>query len=131
TFSTWVTSPQPAAWKCSFRSGYGSSVSSDALSSTSRSCAEFDCSARWCSLRLTARSARCDARPAAAVFVESDGTAVSESWLCSHAFRRLLLQIGGASIAGADRALLATFFVVARRRSACPLAPPQHGGARS
>jgi hypothetical protein len=30
---------------------------------------------------------------------------VSENQLCFHAFRRLLLQIGGANIAGADRAL--------------------------
>src|SRR6185436_5937169 len=38
-------------------------------------------------------------------------------------FRRLLLQIGGANIAGADRAAEAAYFVVARGRKACPLAP--------
>jgi hypothetical protein len=54
-----------------------------------------------------ARSARCDIRRGAAVFVESDETTVSEKQLCSHGFRRLLLQIGGANIAGADRALKA------------------------
>jgi len=27
--------------------------------------------------------------------------------------------------------LIATYFVVARERKACPLAPPQHSGARS
>ena len=31
----------------------------------------------------------------------------------------------------ADRALESAYFVVTRRRKACPLAPPQHGGARS
>jgi len=46
------------------------------------------------------------------------------------AFRRLLLQIGGANIAGADRASEAGYFVVARGREACPLIPPQHVGAR-
>jgi len=44
--------------------------------------------------------------------------------------RRLLLQIGGANVAGADRALEAAYFVVARGREACPLVPPQHVGAR-
>jgi hypothetical protein len=42
--------------------------------------------------------------PGAAVFVESDETTVSENQLILDAFRRLLLQIGGANIAGADRA---------------------------
>jgi len=46
------------------------------------------------------------------------------------AFRRLLLQIGGANIAGADRAWESAYFVLARGRKACPLASPQHG-ARS
>ena len=45
-------------------------------------------------------------------------------------FRRFLLQIGGANIAGADRAFKPAYFVVARRQKACPLAPPQHGGGR-
>jgi hypothetical protein len=40
----------------------------------------------------------------AAVFVESDETIVSPNQLWCEAFRRLLLQIGGANIAGADRA---------------------------
>jgi hypothetical protein len=39
--------------------------------------------------------------PLAAVFVGSDETTVSETELCFEAFRRLLLQIGGANIAGA------------------------------
>jgi len=42
-------------------------------------------------------------------------------------FRRLLLQIGAANIAGADRALEHAYFVVAPGRKACPLTPPQHG----
>jgi hypothetical protein len=77
-----------------------------------------------------ARSARCDVRREAAVFVESDETTVLNNQLCRlEAFRRLLLQIGGANIASADRALNAAYFVVARGRKACPLSPPQHGGA--
>jgi hypothetical protein len=49
------------------------------------------------------RSLRCS--PGAAVFVESDETTVSEtSAPVLDAFRRILLQIGGANIAGADRA---------------------------
>jgi hypothetical protein len=51
-----------------------------------------------------ARSARCDVRQGAAVFVGSDETNVSENRFAIDAFRRLLLQIGGANIAGADRA---------------------------
>jgi hypothetical protein len=39
-------------------------------------------------------------------------------------FRRLLLQIGGANIAGADRALESAYFVVAQGWKACPLASP-------
>jgi hypothetical protein len=39
----------------------------------------FDCSARWRSLCLMARSARCDVRRGAAVFVRSDETPVSEN----------------------------------------------------
>jgi hypothetical protein len=30
----------------------------------------------------------------------------------------------------ADRAMEPAYFVVARRRKACPLTPPQHGGGR-
>jgi hypothetical protein len=52
-----------------------------------------------------ARSARCDVRREAAVFVGSDETTILDNQLCClEAFRRLLLQIGGANIAGADRA---------------------------
>jgi hypothetical protein len=50
-----------------------------------------------------ARCARGDVRLGAAVFVESDETAISEESPLSDAFRRLLLQIGGANIASADR----------------------------
>jgi len=57
-----------------------------------------------CSLRLIARSARCDVRWKAAVFVGSDETIVSQINSVFAAFRRFLLQIGGANIAGADRA---------------------------
>src|SRR5215212_312683 len=41
TCLTWAISPQLAAWKCTFRSGYGSSVSLVAPSSTSNSSAEL------------------------------------------------------------------------------------------
>jgi len=52
-----------------------------------------------------ARFARCDVRREAAVFVGSDEDGrVGESAHFSDAFRRLLLQIGGANIASADRA---------------------------
>jgi len=57
-----------------------------------------------------ARSARCDVRWGAAVFVESDETFALEQ-LDLNAFRRLLLQIGGAHIAGADRAVKAAAFL--------------------
>jgi hypothetical protein len=67
----------------------------------------------------------------AAVFVGSAETIMSVSSSVLEAFRRLLLQIGGANIAGADRAVEAAYFVVTRRRKACRLVPPQHGGARS
>jgi hypothetical protein len=51
-----------------------------------------------------ARSARCDVRRGTAVFVESDETTrVGESALFSTRFVGFL-QIGGANIAGADRA---------------------------
>ena len=52
-----------------------------------------------------ARSARCDVRRGAAVFVESDETTIfSDLSSVLDSFRRLLLQIGGANIAGAGRA---------------------------
>jgi hypothetical protein len=51
---------------------------------------------------------------------------------CCRRVRRLLLQIGGANIAGADRALeaAAAAVVVARGGKTPPLAPPPNGGAR-
>jgi hypothetical protein len=52
-----------------------------------------------------ARFARCDVRRGAAVFVGSDETQTSEIKPVLDVFLRLLLQIGGANIAGADRAL--------------------------
>ena len=52
----------------------------------------------------------------AAVFVGADETIVSEDQLLLDAFRQLLLQIGGANIASADRAVEPAYFVVARRR---------------
>ena len=57
------------------------------------------------SLCPMARSARCDVRPGAAVFVASDETLFWRVSSVFDPFRRLLLQIGGANIAGADRAL--------------------------
>jgi hypothetical protein len=64
-----------------------------------------------------ARSARCDVRWKAAVFVEPDETTVSEDPLRSRAFRRLLLQIGGANLAAARIAAFElAYFVLARRR---------------
>jgi len=45
-----------------------------------------------------------------------DETIVSKNQLSLEPFRRLLLQIGGANIAGADRAVQPAFFVVSRRR---------------
>jgi hypothetical protein len=60
------------------------------------------------------RSLRCSLE--AAVFVGSDETIVSEDQLLLDAFRRLVLQIGGANIASADRAMEPAYFVVARRR---------------
>jgi hypothetical protein len=47
-----------------------------------------------------------------------------------NAFRRLLLQIGGANITSADRALKRTYFVVVRGRKASPLPPSQPGAWR-
>jgi hypothetical protein len=80
-----------------------------------------------------ARSARSDVRWKAAVFVEPDETTVSEDLLHSYAFRRFLLQIGGANIAAARIAPTSspTSSSLADDE-ACLLAPPQHGeGARS
>jgi hypothetical protein len=54
--------------------------------------------------------------PGAAVFVESDETSCLRISSVLKAFRRLLLQIGGANIAGADRAFELADFVVAHRR---------------
>jgi hypothetical protein len=51
-----------------------------------------------------ARSARCDVRYVAAVFVGSDETRSQQISSVLDTFRPLLLQIGGANIAGADRA---------------------------
>jgi hypothetical protein len=61
--------------------------------------------------------------PEAAVFVESDETTLDMASACHNAFRRLLLQIGGANIAGADRAVEPAYFVVVRGRKSCPLTP--------
>jgi len=47
----------------------------------------------------------------AAAFVGSDETILAQIGSVLEAFRRLLLQIGGASIAGADRAFEAAYFV--------------------
>ncbi len=60
------------------------------------------------------RSLRCSL--CAAVFVASDETTLLETQLALARFRRLLLQIGGANIASADRAFELAYFVVARRR---------------
>jgi hypothetical protein len=62
-----------------------------------------------------ARSARCDVRRGAAVFVESDETILHENSSVLDGFRRLLLQIGGANIAHGSRRE-AAYFVVVRRR---------------
>jgi hypothetical protein len=50
------------------------------------------------------RSGRCDVRWGAAVFVGSEETIVSQISSVLEAFHRLLLQIGGVNIVGADRA---------------------------
>jgi hypothetical protein len=60
------------------------------------------------------RSLRCS--PEAAVFVESEESTLDMASARHIAFRRLLLQIGGANIAGADRAVEPAYFVDARRR---------------
>jgi hypothetical protein len=51
-----------------------------------------------------ARYARYDVRRAVAVFVESDERIVAENQLCPRHVSSAPLQIGGANIAGADRA---------------------------
>ena len=62
-----------------------------------------------------ARFARCDVRREAAVFVGSDEAIMSvNQHLLLEAFRRFLLQIGGANIASADRALWPLFDCSAR-----------------
>ena len=81
------------------------------------------------SLCLIDRIARCDLRREAAVFGGSDETIVVESALFSTTFRRLLLQIGGANIAGADRAGHPPTSSLHADGRACLLARPQHGGA--
>jgi hypothetical protein len=60
------------------------------------------------------RSLRCS--PEAAVFVESDETTLDRASAGHNAFRRFLLQIGGANIAGADHAVEPAYFVDARTR---------------
>jgi leucyl/phenylalanyl-tRNA--protein transferase len=53
-------------------------------------------------LAVSDRSLRCS--PGSRPFVESDETTLSEGQLVLGGFRRILLQIGGANIASADRA---------------------------
>ena len=78
-----------------------------------------------------ARSARCDVRWKAAVFVEPDETTVSEDLFQSYVFRRPLLQIGGANIAAARIALSSSRTSSSLADDgACLLAPPRHGEAR-
>jgi len=78
-----------------------------------------------------ARSARCDVRRGAAVFVESDETTVLADALFFEAFRRFLLQIGGANIAGAGGAVKPPSSSSLVEERTPPLAPPPNGGARS
>ena len=78
---------------------------------TYSSAGEFDCLARQARCAHWARSARCDVRRGAAVFVGSDETAVSRISAGLRFVRRLRLQIGGANIAGADRAFEPADFV--------------------
>jgi hypothetical protein len=72
------------------------------------------------------RSLRCS--PGATVFVGSDETIGTQNQLSFDASRRLILQIGGANIAGADRALQPAYFVVARGQNS--LSPPSPHIAR-
>jgi len=82
------------------------------------------------SLCLIARSARWDIRWEPPSSSDPTKRSCRKSGSLLDAFRRLLLQIGGANIAGADRALERAYFVVGRRRKACPLPPPQHAAWR-
>jgi hypothetical protein len=74
-----------------------------------------------------ARSARRDVRRKAAVFVESDETIRRSVSSFIDAFRRLVLQIGGANIASADRALKAAAFLT-RSQPAVLRKPACYGG---
>src|SRR5215207_1855522 len=74
-----------------------------------------------------ARSAHCDVRRGAAVFVGSDETTIHENSSVLDGFRRLLLQIGGANIASADRAFVARLL---RRRSVTRSMSPPSSSAR-
>jgi hypothetical protein len=67
--------------------------------------------ARW-------RSLRCS--PGAAVFVESDETTRIGNHSALVSFRRLLLQIGGANIAGRGSRFEAAELVVVRGRKRVP-----------
>jgi hypothetical protein len=64
TYSTWAISPQPAASRCAFRCGCGCLLSSVALSSTSRSCAD-SVPLSVDQERVTADSSEADSSPAA------------------------------------------------------------------
>jgi hypothetical protein len=109
--------------------------------STAKYIAIFDCSSRFArrpiarsarrpiarsARRPIARSARCDVRWRAAVFVEANETPFSDDHLHSQAFRRLLLQIGGANIAAARIAPSSPPTSSALDDKACLLTPPQH-----
>jgi hypothetical protein len=83
------------------------------------------------SLCLMARFARCDLRRGAAVFVGSDETIVSENQLCSGFVSSAPPADRRREHRGRGTRWEAAVIVVARGRKACPLAPPQHGGARS
>jgi hypothetical protein len=76
----------------------------------------FDCSARFRSLCLIARSARCDVRRGAAVFVESDETIVSKNLLYTPSVSSAPPADRRREHRGADRAFELADFVVARRR---------------
>ena len=65
-----------------------------------------------------ARSARCDVRCVAAVFVGSDETMCRRFSSVLDTFRRLLLQIGGANIGRGSRVQPAYFVVVRRGKNA-------------
>jgi len=83
----------------------------------------LDCSARRLAVsNCSLRSLRCSLGSRRLRRIRRNDR-FEESALSLEALRRLLLQIGGANIACADRALIAAYFVVTRRRKACPLAP--------